>query len=168
LFVLLTHHVSTNASDEDDHAALATSLGPVLDFMRQLWALNHALERTSKRMEASLGITAQQRIILRIVGKFPGLAPGRLSRILHVDAGTTSAALRRLEERKLLVRRKDSTDGRRISLVLTAAGRKLDQPTPGTVEMAVESVLTSSPARDVQAVHRLLERLCATMIDCDA
>jgi len=39
-----------------DHAL---KLDPALDFLQRLWALSHALERLSKQMERSLGITVQ-------------------------------------------------------------------------------------------------------------
>ena len=41
-------------------------LGAVLDFMRMLWALDHALQSASKRMEANFGLTGPQRLVVRI------------------------------------------------------------------------------------------------------
>ena len=35
-------------------------LSPELELLRSYWALNHAVERTSKRMSARLGVTAEQ------------------------------------------------------------------------------------------------------------
>src|SRR2546423_15613008 len=55
----------------------ADQLGPVLEFMKQLWAVDHGLQSASKRMEASFGITGPQRLVVRIVGRFPGIAAGR-------------------------------------------------------------------------------------------
>ena len=51
-------------------------LDPVLDFLRLLWSIEHGLQRMSKRMEGELGITGPQRLVLRIVGRFPGLSAG--------------------------------------------------------------------------------------------
>ena len=52
-------------------------LGAVLDFMRLLWAVDHSLQSASKRMESTFGITGPQRLVVRIVGRFPGIAAGR-------------------------------------------------------------------------------------------
>lgn len=41
--------------------------------MRLLWATDHALQKTSKRMATTRGITGPQRFALRIVGKCPGI-----------------------------------------------------------------------------------------------
>ena len=54
------------------------SLEPALAFLRELWALDHALGSTSKRMHDRMGITAQQRMFLRFVGKYPRITTGDL------------------------------------------------------------------------------------------
>ncbi len=63
-------------------------LGPVLSFMRSLWGVNHALESTSLRMKARIGVTGPERMVLRLVGRYPGIAAGELARILRVHPGT--------------------------------------------------------------------------------
>ncbi len=116
-------------------------LGPVLDFMRALWALDHALQTASKRMETTVGVTAPQRLVLRIVGRFPGTSAGEVAEILHLHPSTLTGILRRLEERRLLARRPDPADGRRAMLRLTPRGRELDGLRSGTVEAAVRRAL---------------------------
>jgi DNA-binding MarR family transcriptional regulator len=138
-------------------------LGPELDFLRELWALEHSLERTSKRMLTRLGITAEQRMVLRIVGRYPGISAGRLAAMLHLDAGTISAALRRMEDRRLLVRRKAPDDARRIALELTATGRKLDVPTEGTIESAVAAALRLCRPAQIRTVRAVLGELIAAL-----
>ena len=134
-------------------------LGPALDFLQRLWQLNHALEKVSSRMEKRLGVTAQQRLILRCVGKYPGITVGHLATLLHVDPGTVSASLNRLESRGLLERRRDPRDKRRASLGLTARGRALDGPAGGTVENAVERLLSSAPADQLRTMLSVVDQL---------
>src|SRR6266540_480401 len=95
-------------------------LGPVLEFMRALWALDHALQSASKRMESRLGITAPQRLVVRIVGRFPGISAGEVAEILHVHPSTLTGVLKRLEGRGFVARRADPRDARRALLGLTA------------------------------------------------
>src|SRR6185436_8768825 len=85
-------------------------LGAVLDFMRLLWAVDHALQSASKRMEATHGVTGPQRLVVRIVGRFPGIAAGRIAEILHVHPSTLTGILKRLEQRQILTRRSDPRD----------------------------------------------------------
>src|SRR5512144_111568 len=116
-------------------------LGSVLDFMRALWALDHALESASKRMEATFQVTAPQRLVIRIVGRFPAISAGEVSEILHLHPSTLTGILRRLEERDLVVRRADPGDARRALLELTASGREVDELRTGTAEAAVRRAL---------------------------
>ena len=50
------------------HGDLPSSLGEPLEFLRLLWAVAHALHSTSKRLEATLGVTGPQRLGLQMVG----------------------------------------------------------------------------------------------------
>src|SRR5437899_11490374 len=79
-------------------------LGAVLDFMRLLWAVDHALQSTSKRMEANFGMTGPQRLVVRIVGRFPGTPAGRVAQILHVHPSTLTGIRKRLAARGILPR----------------------------------------------------------------
>jgi MarR family transcriptional regulator, organic hydroperoxide resistance regulator len=134
-------------------------LEPPLDFLQHLWALNHALERTSLQMERSLGVTAQQRLILRCVGKYPGMTATPLATVLHLDRGTISVSLRRLMTKRLLVGRRDREGQRRVALRLTAKGRVRVRSQAGTVEHAVAQLLVrlgNSPVERTKHVLRLL------------
>ncbi|MBK6847442.1 MAG: MarR family transcriptional regulator [Proteobacteria bacterium] len=106
-----------------------------------------------------MGVTAQQRLILRCVGKYPGMTAGQLASLLHVDPGTVSASLNRLEGKGLLERRRDPRDKRRASLGLTAKGRALDRPSEGTVENAVERLLGGARAEELSAMVTIVDQL---------
>ena len=59
-----------------------------LEFLQCLWRTSHAMERRSRRMEKAIGVTAPQRLVLRFLGRFPGVTAGQLAQALHVDPGT--------------------------------------------------------------------------------
>lgn len=136
-------------------------LQPALEFLQSVWRLNHAIERASARMEASLGVTAQQRFILRCVGRYPGLTAGQLAALLEVDRGTVSAALNRLERKALLTRRVDPRDRRRVALGLTAQGHAINRSDEGTVEDAVNRLLAEVPPERIEATRATLDELSA-------
>ncbi len=117
-------------------------LGRVLQFMRLLWGLDHSLQMASKRMEARLGITGPQRLVVRLVGRFPNISAGELAALQQVHPSTLTGVLRRLELRGVLRRRADPTDRRRALLSLTAKGARLNETKGGTVEEAVEKALS--------------------------
>jgi DNA-binding MarR family transcriptional regulator len=148
-----------------DADELLPPLGDVLEFLRLIWAVHHGLETTSKRMDVDLGITGPQRLVLRIVGRFPGIPAGRLAQILHVHPSTMTGILKRLEQRGFIERRADPRDARRASLGLTARGRQLDVGTAGTVEAAVAATLDVAGAADVRAARRVLRTFAQILRD---
>jgi DNA-binding MarR family transcriptional regulator len=142
-----------------------TPLEPALAFLRELWALEHALGSTSKRMHDQMGITAEQRMVLRFVGKSPRMTAGELAGLLHVEKSTLSLALKRLEEKGLVARSRDAMDARKSRVVLTKEGRKFDRPTVGTVERAVERALRATRSREIDIVRAFLQRLVRLLED---
>ena len=154
--------MSDAGQPEDLDERAAPPLGAVLDFMRLLWAVDHSLQSASKRMEASFGITGPQRLVVRIVGRFPGIAAGRVAEILHVHPSTLTGILKRLEARGVLQRRSDPRDARRALFGLTAKGRKLDTVRTGAIELAVRRVITVDPQK-VAAAQEILAALSAEL-----
>jgi DNA-binding MarR family transcriptional regulator len=148
---------------EQDHDVEQRELGEVLGFMQALWAVDHELQSSSKRQEASTGVTGPQRLVIRIVGRFPGIPAGKVSDILHLHPSTLTGVLQRLEAHGLLERRPDPTDGRRALLTLTAHGRAIDATRGGTVEAGVRRALAKLPPRSVAAAREVLERLAAEL-----
>ena len=141
----------------------APPLGPVLDFLRLLWAVDHGLNRISKRMETEFGVTGPQRLAIRIIGRFPWITAGGLAGILHVHPSTLTGVLHRLEVRKLLVRRMDASDGRRTLLGLTLEGKRCDARRLGTIEAIVEQVLSQCTRQQVEATSVVLTRLATAL-----
>jgi hypothetical protein len=59
--------------------------GEALEVMRMLWAMENRLNSTSKLMASTLGVTGPQRLVVRLVGLFPGIHVGRLAHILRLN-----------------------------------------------------------------------------------
>jgi DNA-binding MarR family transcriptional regulator len=143
--------------------AAPAPLGEVLDFMRLLWALDHALHKTSKVMKARVGVTGPQRLAIRLIARFPGIAPGQLAELLFVHPSTLTGVVKRLESRGYVRRRPDPGDGRRSFLDLTEKGRRVDSATAGTVESAVAQVISRAPRRRLSEARELLRDLVAAL-----
>ena len=124
--------------------------------MRLMWAINHGLDRASRGMQAKFGVTGPQRLVLRIVGAFPGLSAGDLARTLHVHPSTLTGILQRLEGRGLLRRLTDPGDGRRVQLEITGKGKRLTVPAVGTVESAIKRLMATWTDAELSATRRTL------------
>lgn len=133
-----------------------SQLGVALDFMRLLWALDHGLQRRSKRMEVELGVTGMQRIIIRLIGRYPDIAAGRLAELVHVHPSTLTGVLKRLVERGYVKRERDSKDARISRFALSPTGTEIDATQAGTVEAAVRRALARIDGSTIEAARTVL------------
>jgi DNA-binding MarR family transcriptional regulator len=140
-------------------------LDPVLDFMRLLWSVEHGLQSTSKRMEATLGITGPQRLVLRIVTARPSLSAGELARIVHLHPSTITGILQRLIRKGLLRRQRDRRDSRRIRLHAHPAANGFVEASTGTVESAVTRALGQIPTHRVRHAREVLAAIAEALTD---
>jgi DNA-binding MarR family transcriptional regulator len=132
------------------------ALDPVLDFMRLLWGIEHGLQSASKRMETALGITGPQRLVLRIVARFPGLSAGEVARVVRLHPSTVTGILQRLEGKGLLARESDPRDHRRVCLKVRSEARPFTRRSSGTIESAIARALARIPAAHVRHARRVL------------
>jgi DNA-binding MarR family transcriptional regulator len=134
-------------------------VGDAINFLRLIWAVDHALQRRSKSMTATLGITGPQRLVIRIIGRFPSIHARQLADILHLHPSSLTALLKRLERRDLVRRWPDERDRRRWLLGLTRQGQALNRETPGTIEAAVHRVLNTTTRDDLDVTRAVLDKL---------
>jgi DNA-binding MarR family transcriptional regulator len=134
-------------------------LDPTLDFMRLLWAIEHGLQKRSKRMKALAGITGPQRLVLRIVSRFPGISAGDLARLIKLHPSTVTGILQRLVGARLLRRERHPDDSRRVCLWTTPRAAAYAKPSSGMVEPTVADVLRSVSPADADAARLVLTEL---------
>jgi len=134
-----------------------------LEFMRALWALDHALHRTSKRMAVELGVTGPQRLVIRLLGRNRVMTAGELARAMHVHPSTLTGVLRRLERSRLVTRDTDADDRRQTRLALTPHGRRLDARLGGTIEAAIVRTLGRVTTKEAEGARQLLSALTAAL-----
>ena len=128
--------------------------------------MENALERVSKRMEDTLGISGPQRFALRLISELPGVGAGELAAALHLHPSTVTGVVQRLESRGLIKRISHATDGRRLHLHLTPAGKRLLRPTIlGTVEHAARATLDATRPAQMRAAVAALERFADELLN---
>lgn len=150
----------------DDRPALgdpARPLDPTLDFLRLLWSIEHHLQSTSKRMEARLGITGPQRLVLRVVAAYPGISPKEVADVVRLHPSTITGIIQRLTKKGLLLRARDPVDTRRVRLRIQPTGRRFTRRARGTVEHVVEQALKRVPAASVRAAREVLAGIAASL-----
>ncbi len=131
--------------------------------MRLLWALVHALQKSSKRMFGTYGVTGPQRLALRVVGLFPGISAGDLAEVLHVHPSTLTGIIARLSAQGLLLRDAHTRDRRRSVLQLTSRGVRVNSVRDGTVESTVGTALERLSEEDRTATRTTLSLLAGEL-----
>ena len=88
-------------SDRRDPPSMVSE-DSVLEFLRLFWAIDHQLQRASKRMMRDLGVTGPQRLAIRMLARMPGASPQAVAAALHLHKSTVTGILQRLERQGVL------------------------------------------------------------------
>lgn len=90
-----------------------------------LYAATNAMVRLYRPLLDALGLTYPQYLVMLVLWEEDGRSVGALGARLHLDSGTLTPLLKRLEAAGLVARTRDPADERRVVVTLTAAGKKL-------------------------------------------
>jgi DNA-binding MarR family transcriptional regulator len=101
-------------------------IGEIRDIVGFHLRLAHgAVYRHFTETFADLDLTQKQVSILWLIDDHPDIAQTDLARLMRMDRATTMAIVNRLQDRKLLLRGKSHTDGRKQTLNLTSEGKDM-------------------------------------------
>lgn len=132
------------------------ALGAVLGFMKELWALEQALDQRSRALLARHGVTGPQRLLVRVVERLGPISPARLARVLHVHPSSVTRLTRRLEARGAIRRRPQPGHAGRFLLELGPGGERVARLKADTVEGAIRSALRAASPQDVEGTRRVV------------
>lgn len=123
-----------------------------------LYSASLAMTKLYKPLLDELGLTYPQYLAMLVLWEHDGVAVSELGERLHLDSGTLTPLLKRLESAELVTRLRDVQDERRVLIRLTAAGRKLKARAariPGCVLQATQCDVSEVLAltRQVQALR---------------
>jgi MarR family transcriptional regulator, organic hydroperoxide resistance regulator len=142
---------------------MAAGRDPVLEFIRLMWAVDHELQRVSKRMVSRIGLTAPQRLAVRFIGRNPDVTPGALAGLLHMHPGTVTGIVRHLAGAGLVAATRSTADTRRLHLRLTTRGLLVNRQRKGTAEAAVRRALAGLTPAQLARAATVLERLATEL-----
>lgn len=138
---------------------------PELLLSNQLCFLVHRLDRaiTAKYRPVlgELGLTYPQYLAMLALWERDGLGIGELCGLLHLDTGTVSPLVQRLEAAGLVERRRRDDDERSVRVYLSPAGKALERKAAG-VPGALASCLLADPGEygELKATFaKLVDRL---------
>ena len=130
-----------------------------LDVLRLIWTIDHKLQSVSLHLQRALGVSGQQRLVIKLVGQFPGISAGEIAELLGPHQSSLSATFKKLVDSQQLERRVHEDDARRSLFYLTELGRKNDATQSGTAEAAVKRVMDKANPEAIEGAKRVLADL---------
>lgn len=91
------------------------------------------------------------------------LSPGRLSERVGLTSGATNALIKRLEERGLVQRSREHTDGRIVTLRATEHAHRAAAPHLDRSRAALDAATTDVAPRTLTAVERFIDDILEVM-----
>lgn len=119
-----------------------------------LYAASRAATAVYRPMLQELGLTYPQYLVMLLLWEHDGVSVRELGEELELDSGTLSPLLKRLETARLLERRRQPDDERRVAVHLTARGEGLRQQA-STVPAQIAAAAGLGPAELDQLNHTL-------------
>ena len=112
-----------------------------------VYSASHALSRRYKPLLRSLRLTYPQYLCMLVLWEQDQRTVGAIGAELHLDSGTLTPLLKRLETAGLVRRIRDARDERQVRIVLTERGRSM----AGDASTIVAEIIcaTGEPADDL-------------------
>ncbi len=130
-----------------------------------LYAASNMLTRLYRPLLAELGLTYPQYLVMLCLWETAPQTVGELGRNLHLDAGTLTPLLKRLEAAGLVVRRRSDRDERVVEVDLSERGRALRERARGIPDAMLCRV--PLPAEQLRQLRQNLQALLRALADVD-
>jgi MarR family transcriptional regulator, organic hydroperoxide resistance regulator len=117
---------------------------------------------SQKKLEADLekqGLTPPQFYVLATIGYAGGLPFGEIGAKMMVTVSNLTGIVDRLEEKKLVLRKRDEHDRRVVRVILTEKGAKLYQSTIPLFEKSISAIFARVDNRQQKELSALLRKL---------
>jgi len=126
-----------------------------------LYAASNLITRLYRPLLDELGLTYPQYLVMMVLWETAPRTVGEIGQQLHLDTGTLTPLLKRMETAGLIARQRDPADERRVIVTLTAQGDILRERARHVPEaLAVQLSMTVPDLERLRAtVGELVDRL---------
>jgi DNA-binding MarR family transcriptional regulator len=123
-----------------------------------LYAASRAMTAVYAPLLGPLKLTYPQYLVMLVLWEADGVSVAHLGERLHLDSGTLTPLLKKLEAQRLVKKARDPNDARVVRVTLTAAGRKLREK---AIDVPRQLLCLASATPDLVKLARLREELKA-------
>lgn len=100
-------------------------MNPHEDILVSLRRIIRAADLSSKRLAKETGLTAPQLLLLQAIDRMPDATIGALAKDINLTQATVTAIIDRMERRRLVRRKRNAADKRKVNVLITPQGRKI-------------------------------------------
>jgi DNA-binding MarR family transcriptional regulator len=147
--------------------AAAGKPAEVTAIVQGLRRIVRALHSYSQGVRARYGLTGPQLWALKTLQRTGPIAVGELAEALAVHQSSMSLLLDRLEERRLITRRRRTGDQRVVEVALTSRGVAIAADAPEAAQGRLLHALDAMPSAKVHRLSEAVQELVAAMEAAD-
>lgn len=127
-----------------------------------IYAAARAIQQRYRPLLAELGLTYPQYLVCLVLWEEDGPSVSGLGARLHLDSGTLTPLLKRMEKNGLVERRRNQDDQRVVTVHLTEAGQAL-QTRAAAVPHQLVACMALPEGLDAQSLKTTLDLLLNTL-----
>jgi DNA-binding MarR family transcriptional regulator len=122
-----------------------------------LYSLSKEITNQYRPFLEAIDLTYPQYLVMMVLWEKDSLSVNEIGQRLHLDSGTLTPLLKRLEQKQLLKRERASDDERRVTITLTDTGNALQQQAKDIpAKMAERMVMSEEEATVLRNVVKRL------------
>jgi DNA-binding MarR family transcriptional regulator len=126
-----------------------------------LYALSRGITNAYRPFLEALAVTYPQYLVLMVLWEKDGLTVNQIGEKLHLDSGTLTPLLKRLEAKKILTRKRKEEDERVVAITLTNAGIALKKKAVKVPHKVVEALgLTENEVKQLKNITSKILKKC--------
>lgn len=137
----------------------------VIDSLR---SIVQSLRSANRDAEQNLGISSAQLFVLQELKDRPALSINELAERTFTHQSSVSMVVTKLVQSRLVTRTAARSDGRKMSISITASGRMLLRRSPDAAQTTLVAALRRMPAGELRALSSALTNLTARMAEQEA
>ncbi|MGX0780520.1 MarR family winged helix-turn-helix transcriptional regulator [Dermabacter hominis] len=150
-------------------SAQGRTLTPLVEIIDEMLLISRRIQALNVDIPGMRGLSTVEAMILRHIGRTPGITPGKVAEDIILRPSNASAAIRDLESNGLVGRVPDMVDRRSNHLFITEKGERAGAAMHEAWEQYYAGTLAAADVEDGRALVRAMgERVRATMTGEDA
>jgi MarR family transcriptional regulator, organic hydroperoxide resistance regulator len=123
--------MAVNCDEDEEMARKPPAADQLLRLDNQIcfavYSAAHAFNRVYKPLLDRLGLTYPQYLVMLVLWERDGVAVKEIGERLHLDSGTLTPLLKRLQQAGLIKRTRSTEDERQVLIDLTSPGQALKE-----------------------------------------